>query len=33
MSCNVPGAKNYRKFWKNLCEGKESSTKLSLECI
>ncbi|MFY7779062.1 MAG: type I polyketide synthase [Elstera sp.] len=26
MSCRVPGANNYRDFWRNLCDGVESVT-------
>ncbi|NNC55838.1 MAG: polyketide synthase, partial [Pseudomonadales bacterium] len=29
MACRVPGARNYREFWTNLCAGKESLTALS----
>jgi polyketide synthase PksJ len=27
MSARVPKAKNYREFWKNLCEGKDCITR------
>jgi polyketide synthase PksJ len=29
MSCRFPGANNYREFWNNLTEGKESLTTFS----
>ncbi|MFA6173946.1 MAG: amino acid adenylation domain-containing protein, partial [Kiritimatiellales bacterium] len=31
MSCHVPGAKNPMQFWRNLRQGKESATLLSVD--
>lgn len=31
MACRVPGAMNYREFWRNLCNGVESVTVFSDE--
>ncbi len=31
MSCHFPGAKDYREFWQNLIEGKESANFFSRE--
>ncbi len=33
MSARVPGARNIKEFWENLCQGKESITRFSDEEI
>lgn len=31
LACRFPGANNWREFWRNLCEGKESVSRFSAE--